>query len=98
MNYITISGKIKKELKLSYTKEGIMMVSSLFEDLDQKNGAFRIVAFDDEAAKLHAFSTENCIMTITGILQNRKFKSKDGQSQFITEIVVKSHQKQKNQA
>lgn len=95
-NKVIMLGRITQDLELKTTPAGVSVLSfSIAVDRrfqtkgeEKKSDFFNCVAWRNEAEFISRFWTKGRPILIEGELQNRSYVDKNGQTRYITEIIV----------
>lgn len=98
MNRVVLIGRITKDPELRYTQTGIptasfsLAVDRVTRDVNGNRQAdfFNCVAWRNQADFLSRFIRKGYLLAIEGRLQSRTYQGQDGQTRYVTEVVVDS--------
>ena len=109
MNIVLMTGRIVKDIETRMTTNGKKVLSNKIAVEDgygehKKTYFFNFVAWEHNANFLESYATKGDKICIHGVLTEREYLNKEGNKQFITEIIVshvelmtKKHSDSKNQ-
>ena len=95
-NKVIVLGRVTQDLELKTTPNGVSVLSfSIAVDRrfqnkgeEKKSDFFNCVAWRNEAEFISRFWTKGRPILIEGELQNRSYVDKNGQTRYVTEIIV----------
>lgn len=100
INNTTLVGRLTKNLELKYTGNGIAVVSFILAvERNYKNGQgeretdfINCVAWRGTAETISSFAVKGSLLGITGAIQTRNYDNNQGQTVYVTEVVVDNFQ------
>jgi len=98
MNKFKIRGRIYKDWKVFFVEDKMrdnaktpMAINTVFGRYSPKTGLFMdVTVFGDDAEKIVEKTAKDDEVELTGMLRQRKFKGKDGNSRTMTSMLVKT--------
>ena len=99
LNHITLMGRLTKDPELRHTGSGIPVVSftlAVDRDFSDKQSGeketdfFDVVAWRSKADFVSKYFTKGRMAVVSGRLQVRKWKNKDGENRYSTEVVAEN--------
>ncbi len=100
INNTTLVGRLTKNLELKYTGSGIAVVSFILAvERNYKNGQgeretdfINCVAWRGTAETISSFAVKGSLLGITGAIHTRNYDNNQGQTVYVTEVVVDNFQ------
>lgn len=100
INNTTLVGRLTKNLELKHTGSGIAVVSFILAvERNYKNGQgeretdfINCVAWRGTAETISNFAVKGSLLGITGAIQTRNYDNNQGQTVYVTEVVVDNFQ------
>ena len=100
INNTTLVGRLTKNLELKHTGSGIAVVSFILAvERNYKNGQgeretdfINCVAWRGTAETISNFAVKGSLLGITGAIQTRTYDNNQGQTVYVTEVVVDNFQ------
>lgn len=100
INNTTLVGRLTKNLELKYTGSGIAVVSFILAvERNYKNGQgeretdfINCVAWRGTAETISSFAVKGSLLGITGAIHTRNYNNNQGQTVYVTEVVVDNFQ------
>lgn len=87
-NFVTLDGRLAREVEIAYTKEGKAYANvSLAVQYDQKTDWVRVTFWDKLAEALGKYAGKGSLIGVSGRLSVRTWE-KDGKKQSIMEVVA----------
>ena len=99
LNHITLMGRLTKDPELRRTGSGVPVVSfSIAVDRDfadkqsgeKETDFFEIVAWKNTAEFVSKYFAKGRMVVVSGRLQVRKWKNKEGENRYSTEVVAEN--------
>ena len=97
MNKVNLVGRLTKEPEIQYTKSGISCMSeSLAVDRgygeNKKTDFIPIVLWRNQAEYINQRANKGSMVSISGLIQSRQYKTQDGQNRTVIEVLVEEIQ------
>ena len=100
INNTTLVGRLTKNLELKHTGSGIAVVSFILAvERNYKNGQgeretdfINCVAWRGTAETISSFAVKGSLLGITGAIHTRNYDNNQGQTVYVTEVVVDNFQ------
>lgn len=92
MNKVIIAGYIGNDIETRYTQNQIAVVSFNVGSRESKDKTewHKCIAWEKQAEFISKYFHKGSYIALTGHLQTRNYKDKDGKTVYTTEIVVDS--------
>lgn len=99
LNHITLMGRLTKDPELRHTGSGVPVVSFTIavdrDFADKQSGEketdfFEIVAWKNTAEFVSKYFAKGRMAVVSGRLQIRKWKNKEGENRYTTEVVAEN--------
>lgn len=93
MNIVIMTGRIVKDIETRMTPTGKKVLRNKIAVKDgygdhEKTSFFNFIAWEHNANFLESYATKGDKICIHGVLTEREYVNKEGNKQFITEIIV----------
>ena len=96
MNAVALIGRLTKDIEVKYTQSGLPVASFQLavnraykkEDGEQETDYISCVAWRQRAENLAKMTTKGSQIGITGNIQTRTYENKQGQTVYVTEVMV----------
>lgn len=98
MNVLSITGILAKDIEMRRTTSGISVVTSTIAvqrafkgpDGEKQTDFIDFVAWDKKAEYLSTYAKKGDRLEITGRLESRKYKDRDGKDRTVWECIVEN--------